>query len=99
MQFSFTPTASKKVLSMMAEKGSSLALRIQIRKTVSGESWTMTFEAGRSATGTVDGVPVMVDAGTEKYLDGMVIDWVQTPQGAGFGVYERNLRELRVLPR
>ena len=99
VQFSFTPTAAKKVQSIMAEKGGSLALRIQIRKTITGESWAMTFEPGRSATATVDGVAVVVDAATEKLLDGMVIDWVHTPQGAGFGVYERNLRDMHVLPR
>lgn len=99
MQFSFTPTAARKIQSIMAEKGGSLALRIQIRKTMTGESWAMTFEPGRSATATVDGVAVIVDATTEKFLDGMVIDWVQTPQGAGFGVYERNLRDMHVLPR
>ncbi|HWI64857.1 MAG TPA: iron-sulfur cluster biosynthesis family protein [Symbiobacteriaceae bacterium] len=99
MQFSFTPAAARKVLALMAEKGEGLVLRIQIKKSITGEKWSMTFEPAKAVPLMVDGVPVVVDAGTEKLIDGMVIDWVQTPEGAGFGVYERNLRDLRVLPR
>lgn len=99
MQFSFTPAAARKVLAILAERGGGLSLRIQIRKSVTGEKWGMTLEPGTAAMSVVDGVPVVVDGATEKYLDGMVIDWVQTPEGDGFGVYERNLREMHTLPR
>jgi hypothetical protein len=30
------------------------------------------------------------------YLDGLVIDWVQTPQGPGFGIYAMNLQKLEM---
>jgi len=99
VQFSFTPAAARKVLAILAERGGGLALRIHIRKSGEGEKWAMTLEPGSAATSVVDGVPVVVDTPTEKYLDGMVIDWVQTPEGDGFGVYERNLREINTLQR
>lgn len=98
MEFSFTPAAARKVLSILAERGG-MALRIHIRKSGAAEKWAMTLEPASAATSVVDGVPVVVDGPTEKFLDGMVIDWVQTPEGPGFGVYERNLRDLNVLER
>jgi len=27
-----------------------------------------------------------------EHLEGLVIDWVQTPEGSGFGVYDQSLR-------
>jgi len=99
VQFSITAAAAKQIKAVLAERGGGLALRIHIRKAGTGEKWLMALEPGHLATATVDGVPVVIDAVTEQYLDGMVIDWVQTPEGEGFGVYERDLRDMKNLPR
>ena len=99
MQFSITAAAAKQIHAVLTERGGGLALRIHIRKAGAGEKWLMALEPGHMTTATVDGVPVVVDSVTEKYLDGMVIDWVHTPEGDGFGVYERDLRDMKMLPR
>jgi Fe-S cluster assembly iron-binding protein IscA len=80
-------------LGFIAEKGSNLALRIKIRRSLAGYEWTMRLERLSSEAVTVNGVPVLADLASWTCLDGMVIDWVQTPEGPGFGVYDRSLQD------
>lgn len=96
MPFNFTPAAARKVLSIMAGMGGALSLRIQIRRSVGGDKWSMALEPGTSKAVMVDGVPVVIDPASEAALEGIIIDWVQTPEGEGFGVYDRNLRDMRI---
>ncbi len=91
MQLTFTPKAAQKVLSIIADKGGGLALRIRVGRSIGGPEWKMTLEVASSEAMLVNGVPVLADKGAQSHLDGMVVDWVMTPQGPGFGVYDRNL--------
>jgi len=93
VDFTFTPAAARKLQGYMAEKGSNVALRIQIRRSITGTEWAMTLEPRTGEAVTVGGVPVLVDPKTASQLEGLVIDWVQTPKGPGFGVYNRNLQD------
>lgn len=94
MLFTITASAARKILGLMAQKEEALALRIRIQKAESSLRWDMTFEPRIRATDFVNGVPIVVDNDTVKYLAGTVIDWVITPDGEGFGVYEQNQQDL-----
>jgi Fe-S cluster assembly iron-binding protein IscA len=96
MQFSFTPMAVRKIQAIMAEKGGALALRIQIRRSAGADKWAMTLEPRTAEALLVDGVPVVVDSNTRSILEGLMIDWVQTPAGPGFGVFDQNLQDVRL---
>ncbi len=91
MQLSFTPAAVRKLRSIMEEKGGNLALRIRIRRSIRGLSWQMTLEPAEPEAILVDGVPIHADKATQHHLDGLIIDWTQTPDGEGFGVYDRSM--------
>lgn len=95
MPFSFTPAAAKHVKGIMAEKGHAAALRIQVRRVAGSDRWAVTLEPHATDVLMVSGIPVVADEKTQELLDGLVIDWVHTPQGAGFGVYAANLPDLR----
>jgi len=95
VNLSFTPSAVNKILGFMAEKGGDLALRIHIRRTLSGTEWNMALENRTKEARLIDGIPVLVDPKTADKLEAVVIDWVQTPKGPGFGVYNRNLHDTK----
>jgi len=97
MEFSFTPQAAKKLQAILAEKGGNLAIRIEISRGALGMEWRMTLEPAGPDVRRANGVPVLVSPNTLKQMDGLVIDWVMTPEGPGLGVYDKNLldRELR----
>lgn len=78
----------------MAEKGGNLALRIRIRRTIGGQEWEWSLEPCGPEARVIDTVLVVADSASAGQLEGLVVDWVQTPQGAGFGVYDRNLRNV-----
>ena len=96
--FTFTPQAAQKLNAIMQERGGHLAVKIEIDSSGSGEVWRMTLVRRSAATAVVSGVPVQVDAGTAQLLDGLIIDWVMTPDGPGLGVYDQNLLD-EVKPR
>lgn len=96
MNLFITPSAAKKLLAIMAEKGGDLALRIKISRGLTGDNWAMTLEPRTASAVMVDGVPVVADNATEAKLEEMVIDWVTTSQGTGLCVYDRNLRDLQL---
>ena len=89
--FSFTPQAAKKLQSIMAEKGGDLALRIEISRGLTGLEWRLTLEHRQPDALMVDGVPVHASGSTLKHMEGLIIDWVVTPDGPGLGVYDKNL--------
>lgn len=94
MSFTITPKAVQKIQSLIAARGGGLALRIDIRQKPSGPEWLMSLEpisAQAAESLVVNSIPVHLSAGTLQQLDGLVIDWVMTPEGPGFGVYDRNL--------
>lgn len=89
--FSFTPQAAMKLQAIMAEKGGSLALRIEISRGLGGPEWRLTLEPREPEAMVVDGVPVHAGSSTLKQMEGLIIDWVMTPDGPGLGVYDKNL--------
>lgn len=91
MQFSFTPQASQKLLGIMAQKGGNLALRINIARGLTGLEWKMTLEPRTADAIVADGVPVHASTRTLQEMEGLIIDWVVTPDGPGLGVYDKNL--------
>lgn len=91
MQLTITPKAAQRLLGFIAEKGGDLAVRIRISRSLSGIDWRMSLEPAGPDAVTVNGVPVVADKASQGHLDGMVIDWTLTPQGPGFGVYNRDL--------
>lgn len=94
MQLSFTPKAARKVQEIMAGKGGQLALRIRIRRGMTGVEWKMTLEPSSAEAVVVEGgVPVLADQQSRSYLEGVIIDWIQTPNGPGFGIFDRSLAQ------
>lgn len=89
--FSFTPQAAKKLQAIIAEKGANLALRIEISRGLGGLEWRMTLEPHSPSALVVDGVPIHASSSTLKQMEGLIIDWVMTPDGPGLGVYDKNL--------
>lgn len=98
MQLRFTPAAAREVQKILADRGHHLALCIHVRRSGSGQRWEMTLEPATPAAVRIDGVPVLADAQTWRYLEGMVIDWTQTPDGPGFGVYSSSLHPTETHP-
>lgn len=96
MAFNFSASAAQKLQQIMAGKGGALALHIVIRRSAGGEKWAMTLEPRSHKAVEVDGIPVVLDHATAAALEGIIIDWVQTPEGAGFGVYDRSLRQMSI---
>jgi len=92
MQLIITPRAAEQVRSVIGQKGGNLALRVQIRTMLGNISWDMSLVAVSANTVTIGGVPIEADKKTHEQLEGLVIDWVQTPEGPGFGVYDQTLR-------
>lgn len=90
MDLRFTPRAAQEIFRIMGEWGGSLALRIQIRQGPAGVRWEMRLEPASDEVVWCDGVPVLADAATRRRLEGLVIDWTQTPEGPGFGVFSSN---------
>lgn len=94
MDLTFTPLAARKVLGIISAKGGSLALRIKIQRNLTGSyNWSMGLEQRTNEAIMVGKVPIMADQMTCSHLDGLIIDWIMTPEGEGFGVFDRSLQK------
>lgn len=91
MQFSFTPQAAKKLQEILAEAGGDLALRIEIHRVLGSSEWRITLEPQSPTALLVDGLPIHASPAALKHLEGLLIDWLMTPDGPGLGVYDKNL--------
>ena len=94
---SLTPTALTKVREIMAQQNPVPAgLRIGVvGGGCSGFSYSMSFEnnAGMmDKTFNFDGLKVYVDATSIMYLNGCVVDYVETLEGAGFKFENPNVK-------
>lgn len=89
--FTFTPQAAQKLNQIIQERGGNLALSIVADPEAAGGMWRLTFVPRRPTHMVVDGVPVEADRHALRLLDGVIIDWVMTPDGPGLGIYDRNL--------
>src|ERR1041384_5617009 len=92
-----TPTALAKVKEIMAQQNPVPAgLRVGVvGGGCSGFSYSMQFE---NASGmmdkvfTMDGLKVFVDATSVMYLNGCIVDYVETLEGAGFKFENPNVK-------
>ena len=92
-----TPTAISKVKEIMAQQNPvPLGLRIGVvGGGCSGFSYSMSFEnnAGMmDKSYNFDGLKVFVDATSVMYLNGCVVDYVETLEGAGFKFENPNVK-------
>ena len=92
-----TPTAVAKVKEIMAQQNPVPAgLRVGVvGGGCSGFSYSMSFENGAGMMDKVievDGLKVFVDATSMMYLNGCVVDYVETLEGAGFKFENPNVK-------
>lgn len=97
MGFRFTPTAAAKLQAILAEREAELALSIEIGREIGRREWKLRLVRRPPDCLIVNDVPVVADQHTLARLEGLVFDWVITPDGPGLGVYDRNLvdRDLK----
>jgi iron-sulfur cluster assembly accessory protein len=92
-----TPTAVAKVKEIMAQQNPVPAgLRVGVvGGGCSGFSYSMSFENGAGMMDKVidvDGLKVFVDATSMMYLNGVLVDYVETLEGAGFKFENPNVK-------
>ena len=92
-----TPTAVAKVKEIMAQQNPVPAgLRVGVvGGGCSGFSYSMSFETGpgmMDKTFEIDGLKVFVDATSMMYLNGAIVDYVETLEGAGFKFENPNVK-------
>jgi iron-sulfur cluster assembly accessory protein len=93
----FTPTAITKVKEIMAQQNPEPAgLRVGVvGGGCSGFQYSMQFENGAGMmdkTFEFDGLKVFVDATSVMYLNGAIVDYVETLEGAGFKFENPNVK-------
>jgi len=94
---SLTPNAVTKVKEIMAQQNPVPAgLRVGVvGGGCSGFSYSMSFENGAGMMDKVfdmDGLKVYVDATSVMYLNGCIVDYVETLEGAGFKFENPNVK-------
>ena len=92
-----TPTAVAKVKEIMAQQNPVPAgLRVGVvGGGCSGFSYSMSFENGAGMMDKVldvEGLKVFVDATSMMYLNGAIVDYVETLEGAGFKFENPNVK-------
>jgi iron-sulfur cluster assembly accessory protein len=97
LPLSFTDNAVAKVKEIMAQQDPVPAgLRVGVvGGGCSGFSYNMTFENQQGMMDKVfnfDGLKVFVDATSTMYLDGCVVDYVETLEAAGFKFENPNVK-------
>src|SRR5437588_12575647 len=93
----FTPNAIKKIKEIMAQQNPVPAgLRVGVvGGGCSGFSYSMSFENGAGMMDKVfdmEGLKVYVDATSLMYLNGCIVDYVETLEGAGFKFENPNVK-------
>jgi iron-sulfur cluster assembly accessory protein len=94
---SLTPSAVSKVKEIMAQQNPVPAgLRVGVvGGGCSGFSYSMSFENGAGMMDKVfdmEGLKVYVDATSVMYLNGCIVDYVETLEGAGFKFENPNVK-------
>ena len=90
-------TAASKINELLAEENkTNSGLRVFVQGGgCSGFSYSMQFENGAGMmdkTFDMDGLKVYVDATSVMYLNGCVVDYVETLEGAGFKFENPNVK-------
>jgi len=96
MPVSLTPSAAERVRNFLDKRGSGVGLRLGVKKTgCSGFAYVVNY-ADEVATGDVvfedQGVKVIVDAESLRYVDGTEIDFVRQGLNEAFRFRNPNVR-------
>jgi iron-sulfur cluster assembly accessory protein len=97
MPLNFTPTAIAKVKEIMTQQSPVPAgLRVGVvGGGCSGFSYSMSFENSggmMDKSFNFDGLKVFVDATSLMYLNGCIVDYIETLEGAGFKFENPNVK-------
>lgn len=91
MDLKITPAAGKHLTQMIIAKGGSLAVRITVKQSPAGPTWGWALAPWTPEAFLVEGVPLLMDETAKKYMSGLVLDWLETPNGPGLSVYAKSL--------
>ena len=96
MSVSLTPSAAERVRSFLEKRGSGVGLRLGVKKTgCSGFAYVVNY-ADEVAAGDVvfedQGVKVIVDSESLRYVDGTEIDFVRQGLNEAFKFRNPNVR-------
>ena len=96
MSVSLTPSAAERVRSFLEKRGSGVGLRLGVKKTgCSGFAYVVNY-ADEVAAGDVvfedQGVKVIVDSDSLRYVDGTEIDFVRQGLNEAFRFRNPNVR-------
>mgnify|MGYP001764117775 FL=1 len=96
MSVSLTPSAAERVRSFLEKRGSGVGLRLGVKKTgCSGFAYVVNYADEVAANDVVfenQGVKVIVDADSLRYVDGTEIDFVRQGLNEAFKFRNPNVR-------
>jgi iron-sulfur cluster assembly protein len=96
MSVSLTPSAAERVRSFLAKRGSGVGLRLGVKKTgCSGFAYVVNYADEVAASDVVfedQGVKVIVDSDSLRYVDGTEIDFVRQGLNEAFKFRNPNVR-------
>lgn len=94
VNISLTDKAANRLKEIIASKGEDLALRVMVRPGgCSGFQYGMALERNPRQDDditTVEGIKVVVDPNSARFLDGSTIDYVDNLMGGGFAINNPN---------
>ena len=96
MSVSLTPSAAERVRSLLEKRGSGVGLRLGVKKTgCSGFAYVVNYADEVAANDVVfedQGVKVIVDSDSLRYVDGTEIDFVRQGLNEAFKFRNPNVR-------
>jgi iron-sulfur cluster assembly protein len=96
MSVSLTPSAAERVRSFLEKRGSGVGLRLGVKKTgCSGFAYVVNYADEVAANDVVfedQGVKVIVDSDSLRYVDGTEIDFVRQGLNEAFRFRNPNVR-------
>jgi iron-sulfur cluster assembly protein len=96
MSVSLTPSAAERVRSFLAKRGNGVGLRLGVKKTgCSGFAYVVNYADEVAASDVVfedQGVKVIVDSDSLRYVDGTEIDFVRQGLNEAFKFRNPNVR-------
>jgi iron-sulfur cluster assembly protein len=96
MSVSLTPSAAERVRSFLEKRGSGVGLRLGVKKTgCSGFAYVVNYADEVAANDVVfedQGVKVIVDSDSLRYVDGTEIDFVRQGLNEAFKFRNPNVR-------
>lgn len=96
MSVSLTPSAAQRVRSFLEKRGSGVGLRLGVKKTgCSGFAYVVNYADEVAANDVVfedQGVKVIVDSDSLRYVDGTEIDFVRQGLNEAFRFRNPNVR-------